>query len=344
MKRWGIGLVALTLLASCGSSGPDQTIDNFLDKVEAPCRAAHTKIAKLDVNDAKTIATISDTLNTLEQQLSVLHPPSKLKTNFDDLTSNLDDQTTALDSLSAANSKGDADASKKALATVNDLRAKADTLADAMDAEKCVGLTSPESVAGPTTTEAASTTTTTITPPPPTEPPPTEPPTTAPPVTTPPTAAPPPTTPTTDAPVLAEDLSLTATAPPGYTWITQDPTDASGLYAKSNLGPLVTFYSGGRLQNTADGSTAGIYLIKISQDWTANPAALAEYLFWEGVDGGTTELTPGGITVTQKIGAFQDTDCVVAAVAMSGISVCTPTGVDGKPLMDAFLDAQQPPS
>jgi len=43
--------------------------------------------------------------------------------------------------------------------------------------------------------------------------------------------------------------------------------------------------------------------------------------------------------VHQEIGAFDGIDCAVYTGLTRGLALCTSTGTDGLPLVDAFLDA-----
>jgi hypothetical protein len=137
--------------------------------------------------------------------------------------------------------------------------------------------------------------------------------------------------------VLPGDLSVDATAPAGYKWVPYSPPDVSGLYTNPSIGKLVTYYSGAELQSDADGSTATVYVVKLSADF--DPAYTKAYQFWEAVEKGTDVTTPGGLTVHQQIGAFANTDCSVYTAGNRGITICTYTGYDGLTLMDQFVAA-----
>ena len=51
------------------------------------------------------------------------------------------------------------------------------------------------------------------------------------------------------------------------------------------------------------------------------------------------EVTPAGLPVYVKLEAFEDTDCIGNITGSRAISVCTYTGIDGKPILDAFVAA-----
>jgi hypothetical protein len=331
MRSVAAAIVAAALLTACGGSGggKTQTSDLFLDKVEATCRVAAKKIDAIDPASASAIGDLAKALNTAHADLVKLDIPQPLSRDFGKLTTSLDDQVSALAMLASAVNAGDQSSVDDATSEVNSQRLAADKVAGDLLALSCKGLT-PENGFAP----ASTTDTVALTDPPVTDPPVTDPPVTDPPVTE---------TVTTDSATtetsLAIDLSLGTPAPDGYRWIEGDKVDVSGLYEKPTVGPLVTFYGGGRLENIDDSSTASIYLVQISEEWKT--ATRAEYEFWEGVEGKDVieTTTPSGIPVKQKLRAFKDTDCVVFTGGTSGITVCTFTGVDGLPILDAFVAA-----
>ncbi len=324
MRSVAAAVVAAALLTACGSSGggATQTNDLFLDKVEAACRVAAKKIDKIDPASPSAIGDLANALNKAHDDLTKLDIPQPLSRDFGKFTTSLDDQVGALATLASAVNAGDQSSVDDATSEINSQRFAADKVANDLLALSCKGLT-PENGFAP----ASSTDTVPVTDPPVTDPPVTDPPSTET-VTT--------DTATADT-ILPVDLSIGTPAPDGFRWIEGDKVDVSGLYEKPTVGPLVTFYGGGRLENIDDSSTASIYLVQISEPWTDDTRA--EYEFWEGVQGGTATTTPTGIPVTQKFGAFTDTDCVVFTGGTSGITVCTFTGVDGLAILDAFVAA-----
>ncbi len=331
MRRLIVGVVTAAMFAGCSSSASTSSSpeDLFLDSVEAVCRTSHAQILKLTVTDAKSVRSLGDILSTADDQLGALTPPASLKAGFDNFVSNLDDQTSAINKLSVAVTANDSAGVKTATDTITKLATKGDDLADGINAIKCIGLTPADAMAPPATSGTGV--------------PSSDVPSTLAPTTTAPTTAPDTTVPVTPtATTLPVELSISAPPPAGYTWVSETLTDASGLYAKTHLGPLVSFYAGGRVKSDADGTFASIFLIKVSKDWSVEPEALKEYLFWERVDGGTAEDTPSGIPVTKKVGAAKDTDCVTFAGGASGISVCSVTGADVESILDKFVDAQKP--
>lgn len=331
MRRVAAAAVVAALLTACGSSegGDAQTNDLFLDKVEAICRTASKKVDKIDPASASAIGDLANALNKAHDDLTKLDVPQPLSRDFGKFTTSLDDQVGSLAALASAVNAGDQSGVDDATSQINAQLFAADKVAGDLLAISCKGLT-PEDGFAP----VSSTDTVPVTEPPITDPPVTEPPVTEPPVTD--TVV---TDPPTDDTILPIDLSFGTPAPEGFKWVEGDMVDVSGLYDKPTVGPLVTFYGGGRLENLADGSTASIYLVQISEDWTED--ARAEYEFWEGVEGDDVveTMTPSGIPVKQKAGAFTDTDCVVFTGGTSGITVCTYTGVDGLSILDAFVAA-----
>ena len=313
------------LAAACSSSGgEDQTDDLFLDKVEAACHDASAKIDKLQSGDDNAVTDLDDYLNEALDALKALDVPQTLARDYGEFTSTIDDETTETGKLVRATRDGDADATATSAEALNQLRFEADGQARGLGVLKCVGLT-PEnglaavavSTTGTDTTDTTATTDTATTDT----------------VTT--------DTVTTDTAAASEifpdDLSIASSPPDGYKWVPLDPVDASGLYENDVVGSLVTYYAGGRVENLADGSTASIYVVQISEPWTDETKAAYEY--WEGVNGGTATTTPTGIPVTQKLGAFEDTDCVVFTGDTSGITVCTFTGIDGLSILDGFVNS-----
>ena len=137
--------------------------------------------------------------------------------------------------------------------------------------------------------------------------------------------------------MLPNDLSAGYKAPPGYTWTTFSPPDASGLYNNSVIGKLVTYYAGADLKSNADSSTDTVYVVKLSEPFNAQ--FTASYQYWEDVDKGEDVKTPGGLPVRRKIGAFTDTDCGVYVSGSTGIAICVFTGSDLLGLMDAWVAA-----
>lgn len=335
MRSVAAALVAGALLTACGSSGGGaaQTNDLFLDKVEATCRVASKAIDRIEPASSSAIGDLANALNDARADLVELDIPQALSRDFAKFTASLDDQVGALATLASAVNAGDQTGVDDATSEINSQRFAADKVASDLLALSCKGLT-PENGFAPATTATVP-----VSDPPVTDPPVTDPPTTDPPVTDPPSTD----TVTTDTATtetsLPIDLSIGSPAPEGFKWVEGDAVDISGLYEKPTVGPLVTFYGGGRLENLDDGSTASIYLVQISEGWTED--ALAEYEFWEGVEGDDviTTTTPTGIPVKQKFGAFEDTDCVIFTGGTSGITVCTFTGVDGLSIMDAFVAA-----
>jgi len=334
-------ITASLLVASCGSSGGggSSAEDTFLDKVDAICRTAGRVIDNLDPNDDTTVATYVDTLSTATDALDALKPPKSLSDDFEAMTSTFDDELTQATKLRKAVQNSDSDGVDAALTKLTQLQSDATSAADSLNAQKCKNLAPPKGLVVVTTTTEATTTTVAPTEPP-TIPPPTEPPVTEPPVTEPPVTVPPGTVPTTDAAGarFPEDLDTQATAPPGFEWVPYEQSDAQGLWAKPDLGPIVDYYAAGRIKNTADGYTASIFVLRTTKD-IAGPA-LDQYLFWEGTSDGTDTKTPEGVAVKQKLLAFDQTDCVTAYGGNAGITVCTFAGIDGLTVLDAFLDAQ----
>jgi hypothetical protein len=342
MRRVAI-VVAVLLLGACGDSGgsDDQTEDAFLDRVDAACRAATTRMDTLDAGEEASVAELADIIDEASDALGKLDPPTSLKRKYADFTSAIDDELTQTTKLSRALGNSDTTAAGEAADRIVSLSDDADDLARSMGATKCVGFMPDNALAPEQTTTTDPITTDPVTTDPVTTDPVTTDPATTDPATTDPAATVSPATDgttVTSEPVFATDLSIGTPPPAGYTWVPMDPVDSSGLYQKPTVGPLVTFYAGGRVENIEDGHTASIYVVQLSEEWTEE--TIAEYDFWEGVEDGVETTTPNGVPVRQALGAFEDTDCIVFTSASSGITVCTFTGIDGLSILDAFVAAQ----
>lgn len=342
-------MIAL-LLGACSSSGDNanQPEDEFLDKVEAVCRDSSDQIRKLTAGAEDATSDLRDIIGDAADSLNDLTPPSTLSKDWDKYTAKVDQQVAALGKVVDAIDASDTSAEQTALAELNSLGDEADLLVNTLGAIRCRGLV-PVNALTPVDISTASTDTAptvdTITPASDTSSPPTEatvetsPPNTPLSINTIPiTEAPPPSVTTGEPTIFPSDLSLEALAPPGYEWVPFDPPDANGLYSNSVIGDLVVSYAAGEFASTTDPAvTATVYVVTLSTDFT--PEYVKAYQFWEAVDHGTDVVTPGGRTVHQEIGAFPDIDCAVFTGLTRGMSLCTFTGTDGLPLIDAFLAA-----
>lgn len=327
MRRLVIGILTASFLAAaCGSSGGGSAEDDFLDKVDSVCHTASTAIKQLDPTDTASIKKYSAALSTVIDGLTPLKAPTSLSDSFDAMTAAVDAVVAQAGKLSKALDSGDATAIAAASTKLTKLQADETTAADTLDALKCKNLEPSDNFATPTVPTAPTDTSATVPDTSPTVP------------STPPTDATVPTTTGVSGVRLPEDLASQATAPPGFQWVPFEQVDASGLWAKPTLGPLVQHYAGGRIKNIADGFTASIWVLQTSSDITG--AALDDYLTWEGTKDGKDVSTPGGRQVRQKLLAFSQTDCVSWPVKNVGISVCTFTGIDGLSVLDAFVNAQ----
>ena len=330
--------VALVLLAACSSAaGAKQPEDDFLDKVEVTCRAATKQIQKLQAGDASAPADLLDILSGTADDLNQLTAPKSISSAYDDFTTNVDAEVTQLQAITTAIAAGDTTGQQTAVDQLAVLRGDNDGFVNTLRISGCRGMTPRDGL-----TAAGGTAVST----PDTASPDTGAPDTGAPDTTTPdtpisidttpieTAATTPST-ATVATVLPDDLSATYTAPAGYTWTTFNPPDASGLYSNSVIGKLVTYYAGAEMRSDVDSSTATVYVVKLSEPFNAQ--FTASYQYWEVVDQGEDVMTPGGLPVRQKIGAFTDTDCAVYVAGSTGVTICVFKGNDLLGLMDAWV-------
>ena len=328
-----VGLVTLSLLAACGSDGgAAQPEDDFLDKVEAECRAAQKEIDKLDFSgtDSGAVDQFVDIVSGLVETFKDLEPPQSLSKDFENLTDRLDDQASGAERVSAAITAGDQATIDSENSASFDLAAETDQSAKALGALRCTSLAPFDGLvvsAGSVDTLPDETIPIDTTPD-------TEPPIDTTPIDTTPVDS----TETTEPAVYPNDLNAVAAPPPGYTWVEDYvQTDVSDLYGTSVLGPLVVDYSAGQVENIDDGHTASIYVLTISSEWT--PEAIDQYLTWEVVADGEDLVTPAGYPVRRMVQAFEDVDCLAYYAGTKGIAVCTFTGIDGMPILDAFIAA-----
>jgi predicted small lipoprotein YifL len=327
-----VGLVTLSLLAACGSDGTvAQPEDDFLDKVEAECRAAQKDVDKLDFSatDSGAVDRFVDIVSGLVETFKDFEPPDSLSKDFRNLTDRLDDQAAGAQRVSDAINTGDQAAIDEENSTSFDLAAETDKSANALGALRCTALAPFDGLvvtAGSVDSVPAETIPIDTTP------------VTEPPVTDSVDTTTVDTTPVTEPAVYPNDLDVIAQPPAGYTWVEDYvQTDVSGLYGTSVLGPLVVDYSAGQVESVDDGHTASIYVLTISSEWTDE--AIDQYLTWEVVADGEDLVTPAGYPVRRMVLAFEDVDCLAYYANTTGIAVCTFTGIDGMPILDAFIAA-----
>lgn len=328
------------MLSGCGSDGPvAQPEDDFLDQVEAACRTAKREADKLDLSAEGSDSADSyvDIIKTVHDDIEDLEPPTSMKKDFDNLVGDLDDQVSQGRTVIAAIDSFDSTAISDEVAALAALTIETDNAAKALGALRCrniadvsvIGLgasidTVPDqTIPIDTTPDTADTTPDTAD---------TTPDTTV--DTTTDTA----TDDTSAAAIYPNDLNLTAIAPAGFTWSDDFvQSDAARLYAKPDIGPIITDYSVGQLYNDATGNGAGVYVMTIAGEFTGE--VLDQYLTWEVLDGGTDATTPGGRPIVVQVAAFDDTDCIGFVSGSRGVSICTSMGVDGASILDAYVDA-----
>ncbi len=327
MRTSQIAVAAMLLLAACGSDAGRvaQPEDDFLDLVEAECRTAAKGIDKLElvVPESGQVDAAVDLLSSALDALRDLEPQQSQKKDFDNMVGGITDLVSEGKELSRAIGAADVDAQTASIASLDEAAADTDRSAQSLGALRCKFLLPATAFDSAVPVDSIPIDTIPID--------------TIPIDTIPIDTVPLDTTPvTTGDEIYPDDLKSIALAPEGYLWVEDYvQADASGLFAKSILGPQVVSYSAGQLEFIAGGATASIYIVRLNTEWTEN--AIAQYLFWEGVDEGTDVVTPGGLTVRQKVEAFPSNDCIVYYTGMYGIAICTFTGIDGLPILDAFL-------
>lgn len=331
MNRLVASALTLLLLGACSSSSSaaSQPEDEFLDKVEAACRTAGKQIDKLDAGDPTAVADLYDIVSGTADDLNQIDAPKAISKDYEAYTSNIDDQVAELERITTALAAGDVTAQQDAVNQLDGLRADSDGFVNALSIISCRGLVPRDGLVAATTDTTPDTT------------PETTPDTTTPDtpisIDTTPVATTPDTTASTETPttVAPDDLSVIYNVPTGYTWTDYAPADVSGLYTNSVIGDLVTYYGGGELRSDADSSTATVYVVTLSADFT--PESTASYQYWENVENGTDTTTPGGLAVRQELGAFTDTDCVVYVSGPTGVTICVFSGYDALTLMDTWV-------
>ncbi len=364
MRKIVAGALVALLLGACSSSrsSATQTDDLFLDKVEAVCRDAATKIKKIDTKSTNATSDLRKIISDASDSLDGLRPPSDISKDYSKYSSAVDDEVTTLTKIVAAESSGDTATGQSALTSLSNATAASDKLVNGLGAIRCRGLIPDDALTGGSlvtsntggttpgsgSTDSTGSTDSVTTPV-------TSPVTTA--ITAPITAAvtipdtTPPTASTTSTPatgsststtstIVPSDLSARATAPNGYKWVPFAPLDASGLYANTIIGKKVTSYSAGLLNSMANSSiSATIYEVRLASDFGA--ADITAYQHWEGVDGEASSdvVTPGGLTVRQQPNAIQSLDCAVYIKGSRGVSVCVLPGTDGLSLLDQYVTA-----
>ena len=362
MRKVVAGALVALLLGACssGSTGATQTDDVFLDKVEAVCRDAGTKIKKIDTSSASATSDLRTIISDASDSLDGLRPPSDISKDYAKYSSAVDDEVTTLTKIVAAASSGETATERSALTSLSTASAASDKLVNGLGAIRCRGLIPADALTGDSlgtvdtgvttpgtgstvSTDSTVSTGSTVSTPATTAA--TTPVTTAAttPETTPPTAASTSTPATGASPtstIVPTDLSAHATAPAGYKWVSFAPLDASGLYANTIIGSKVTSYSAGLLNSVSSSSiSATIYEVRLSADFGA--ADITAYQHWEGVDGEASSevVTPAGLTVRRQPNAIQSLDCAVYAKGSRGVSVCVLPGTDGLSLLDQYVTA-----
>ena len=320
-NRRVLGLLAVIVLVvtACSTGAKVLTEDSFISEMNAICRTATRAIDKLDTSAPSAVSQAADIMSTAWDTLTKLVPPKTLKSDFGDFTANLDDQITQATKLQKAIKAKDEAATNKISVKLDTLSKDGDKLATSIGADKCVGTTGGSSTSG-TTADTTSNT---------------SPPNTPLPILTTPIETAPLNTAGSSGSTTANSLDGQLKAPPGYTWATSDPYDATALFKDPVLGSGIASYSSGKLKSAADGSLTEVYIIEMKAAFTQ--AQTDAYLAFEGVAGGVDVTTPKGLPARLKVGAFNGADALVLNSGKIGISIVTATGVDGAPILDAVV-------
>ena len=349
-------MIAL-LLGACSSSGDNakQPDDEFLDRVEATCRDASREIRKLTSGADDATSDLRDIISDTADSLNGLAPPTDLSKDWDEYTAKMDQQVAALGKVVDAIDAGDVSTEQTSLADLNQIGNDADLLVNAVGAIRCRGIVpvnalTPDDLGALTTdvitppTEVATTTTDSV---PASSTPATEVETSPPNTplaidTIPVTQATTPDTSGTSGGVISSDVTLAFQPNAGYTWGTLE--DIPGSVTPTDdpvLGPLLSAYYVGVMENATDGSTVFVYLTVLNQDTEWTPEQLSAYYEFELVgDGGVDQITPAnGLLARFKAGAVEGYDGAVFTIPGFGISLLGPVGADMLGLLDGFAVA-----
>ena len=104
-KLWGLGLVALLVLAAC-NSGPSR--EEFVADANQICENAEATLEELggsalaDQDPSEITEVASEQLTNLRDELEGLTPPDELSDDFDSMIEGLEGAIEDVDSLSAA--------------------------------------------------------------------------------------------------------------------------------------------------------------------------------------------------------------------------------------------------
>ncbi|MEO7397794.1 MAG: hypothetical protein ABIW84_04450 [Ilumatobacteraceae bacterium] len=363
MKRMGWAKGSMTIIAllltSCSSSGPKTlSEEDFVDELNAVCDDANRDINRLDFGDRNFFDDVLEVMQTGADDLAKLKPPKDLARDFGDFSDNLDDTISETEDLRDAVDDEDDDAIAESQDALSELAADANDLADSLGADDCVDIGGGSSSIDPVTTDTVTDETTANTPlqidttvatePPVTEPPETDPTVNTTPITSPPSTAPPVdttpvmTNPPGDGDGLALDASVDWAPPAGFEWTAlQDLPGVSTPFGDPVLGPVLSAYWAGRVDNTSTGEVGLLYISasNTGTDWT--PEQLEALFAFEGVSGGVDTTTPSGIPARVATGVGSETQFDVALIYLPGNSVLiiAPTGTNVLGILDAFFAA-----
>jgi len=356
MKRTGRAaaslMVTALLVTACGGSGGNKTLseDDFVDELNSICKSADRAINRLEPDDRGFFDDVLEVMQGSADELAGLKPPADFEKDFNDFSDNLDDTIKATEDLRDAVDDGDEGAIADASDDLTKLSEDGDGLADDMGVDDCVDIgvsgggtatTDPTTPGSTDDTTANTTDNTTANTPLPID-------TTAPTApTTPPTASTtqatvptPMTSPSTGGTGLAEDAEGVWLAPAGWSFLPNDPSETLTPVGDPVLGPVVTGYWVGFIENGATGQQAFMYVSETTQEWTAEQVD-AIWAF-EAVSSGTDVTTPLGLPARIAIGLGDQGQYDVGAVILStnSISIFTTTGgEDIASLLDAVFTA-----
>lgn len=370
MIRSAAGALVLALvLASCGDDGPSAlSPDDLASSASSICRTATKAIDKLDPSDAGAFLEDSvDLFGTASDDLEALLPTARSASDYDDFTSSISKQVKQAKKVSKAVGAADPVALTAAIGALTELATESDSLAEDLDATKCVGIgltsiaateviaaiaaTTPPTATtlplDPTVTTIDPAAVTTLAPVATTRPAITLPSTVAPIATIAPTTLPSlpavPTVPTSagngDTIVVSNAID-DWNAPAGFSF-NRDTGDIMGQIfgdpaTDPVLGPTLAKYEVGALES-ADLQVFAILSI-ITMSTAVSDDQVAAVITFHAADDGAIVTSPGGHTLWVDAAAGDQTfTTIIAILGNFAVKMQLDAANDGVAIMDAFI-------